>query len=141
MRQILDEEQYLTACYARINRRTRQVSIVSAGHPPAILTRVSGEVETVAMDSEPLGMFDNAVLQHKTLSVNPGDRLFLYTDGLIESVAGGGRRAGLERLIASALRHAREPLDTVPAKIVADVCAGRPARTDDLLLLATEVRP
>ena len=35
MRQMLGEEQYLTACYANLNRRTGRLSVVSAGHPPA----------------------------------------------------------------------------------------------------------
>jgi len=34
MRQMLGEEQYLTACYAHLNRRTKRLSVVSAGHPP-----------------------------------------------------------------------------------------------------------
>ena len=34
MRQMLGEEQYLTACYASLNRRTGRLAVVSAGHPP-----------------------------------------------------------------------------------------------------------
>jgi len=37
MGQILGEEQYLTACYARLNRQTRQLTVIGAGHPPLIL--------------------------------------------------------------------------------------------------------
>jgi sigma-B regulation protein RsbU (phosphoserine phosphatase) len=140
MRQMMEDEQYLTACYARLNRRTRQLSIVSAGHPPAILLRASGEVETVEMDSEPLGVFHSVVLQRKDLRVAPGDRFFLYTDGMIESVAGGGRRAGLERLIDAVVCHRGAPLDRVAATVAADLRPSAYEAQDDLLLLAAEVR-
>ena len=105
MRQMLGEEQYLTACYAHLNRRTRRLSVVSAGHPPLILVSRVGKAQTVEMDSDPLGMFGAAMLQRKDLRVSPGDRFFLYSDGLIESSPGGGRREGLERLVEACVRH------------------------------------
>lgn len=85
MRQMLGEEQYLTACYAHLNRRTRRLSVVSAGHPPLIVVSASGRAQTLEMDSDPLGIFSALVIQRKELTVSPGDRLFLYTDGFIES--------------------------------------------------------
>jgi sigma-B regulation protein RsbU (phosphoserine phosphatase) len=77
MRQMLGEEQYLTASYARLNRRTRQLSVVSAGHPPLIRVSASGAAETVDMTSEPLGVFSSVVLQRKDLRVVRGDRFYL----------------------------------------------------------------
>ena len=67
MRQILGEEQYLTACYAHFNRRTRKLSVVSAGHPPLILVSDSGEAQVVAINSDPLGIFSTVVLPRKDL--------------------------------------------------------------------------
>jgi len=141
MRQMLDEEQYLTACYARLNRRTGLLSIVSAGHPPAILLRSSGALEIVEMDSEPLGVFHSVVLQRKDLRVAPGDRFFLYTDGMIESAPGASRRAGLEKLIEAIVRHCGAPLDRAASAIAADLRPSVRAAHDDLLLLASEVQP
>lgn len=79
MRQMLGEEQYLTACYAYLNRRTRRLSVVSAGHPPLIVVRTSGKATAVEMDGDPLGMFSALALQRKDLRVMPGDRFFLYS--------------------------------------------------------------
>ncbi len=140
MRQMLGEEQYLTACYARLNHRTRRLSVISAGHPPAILVSQNGKVETLAMNSEPLGLFSSVVLQRKDLRVSPGDRLFLYSDGLIESTPGGGRRAGMERLVESCVRHRNVPLAEAPDRIAGDFWPDARQACDDLLLLAVEVR-
>ena len=67
MGQILGEEQYLTACYARLNQGTRRLSVVGAGHPPMILVSASGVPRTVELDSDPLGMFGTAILRRQDL--------------------------------------------------------------------------
>jgi phosphoserine phosphatase RsbU/P len=138
IRHVLSGEQYLTACHALLNRRNRQLSIVSAGHPPAILARQSGKVETIEMDGEPLGVFHSVVLQRKDLRVRPGDRVFLYTDGLVES-APGARSAGTRRLMDAAVRHLAAPLEQAVKDMAADCRPAGSAAQDDLLLLAVEV--
>jgi sigma-B regulation protein RsbU (phosphoserine phosphatase) len=139
MRQMLGEEQYLTACYARLNRRTRRLSVVSAGHPPLILVSGSGKAQTVEMDGDPLGLFSSLVLQRKDVRVSRGDRFFLYSDGLIEAVPGGGRRLGLERLTDACVRHLGRPLAEAAAEIAGELRPHAGTVTDDLLLLAVEV--
>jgi sigma-B regulation protein RsbU (phosphoserine phosphatase) len=137
MRQMLGEEQYLTACYAHLNRRTKRLSVVSAGHPPVIVVRASGETQTLEMDSDPLGMFSALVLHRKDIMVSAGDRFFLYTDGLIESTP--GRRDGLERLIASCVLHTTDPLKEAVSAIATDTQSRAGSTSDDLLLLGIEV--
>jgi phosphoserine phosphatase RsbU/P len=139
MRQMLGEEQYLTACYAHLNRWTRRLSVVSAGHPPLIIVSPSGTAQTIEMDSNPLGIFSALVLQRKDLKVSPGDRFYLYTDGLIESSPGGGRREGLERLIEACVLHRKDPLKEAACMIAGDIQSGMASIKDDLLLLAVEV--
>jgi len=141
MRPILGTEQYLTACYARLNRRTGRLSVVSAGHPPLILVSASGPAQAVQVDSDPLGVFSAAVLQRKDMRVAPGDRFFLYTDGLIESSPGGGRREGLESLMDACARHRAAPLAEATGEIAGELRREGRVVTDDVLLLAVEVRP
>jgi len=137
MGQMLGEEQYLTACYARLNRQNHRLSVISAGHPPLILVSRSGVPQTVELDSDPLGIFGGAILQRTDIKVSRGDRFFMYSDGLIESSPGGGRREGLERLVDACVRQRALPLAESVNAIVDQV--GRGAAEDDLLLLASEV--
>lgn len=139
MGEIMDEGQYLTACYARLNRLTNQLAVISAGHPALILVNRAGVPQTVKLDSDPLGVFGSAILQRTDLRVEPGDRFFLYTDGLIEASAGGGRWEGMERLAAACVRHRRAPLAESIGLIVGDLRPKERAMEDDLLLLAVEV--
>ncbi|HUA82405.1 MAG TPA: fused response regulator/phosphatase [Bryobacteraceae bacterium] len=138
MSQMLGAEQYLTACYARLNRPSKRLTVISAGHPPMVLLSHSGVAKTVELNSDPLGMFGTAILQRTDLSVTHGDRFFIYTDGLIESSPGGGRRDGLKRLMDACVRFQTEPIGSAPARIAAAVRDGAELQ-DDILLLAAEV--
>jgi sigma-B regulation protein RsbU (phosphoserine phosphatase) len=137
MGQMLGEEQYLTACYARLNRQTHRLSVISAGHPPLILVSRAGVPQTVELDSDPLGIFGGAILQRTDIKVSRGDRFFMYSDGLIESSPGGGRREGLERLVDACVRHRGLPLAESVNATVKDVTGC--CVEDDLVLLAAEV--
>ncbi len=139
MRQMLGEEQYLTACYARLNRRSGRLTVVSAGHPPLILADPSGSVRPLEMDGDPLGLFSSLVLHRRDVRVSPGDRFYLYSDGLIEASPGGGRQLGLKRLAEACARQQARPLAVAVAAIAAELRPEGATVTDDLLLLGVEV--
>jgi sigma-B regulation protein RsbU (phosphoserine phosphatase) len=140
MRQMLGEEQYLTACYAYLNRRTRRLSVVGAGHPPLIRVSSAGKPEIVEMDSCALGTFSAVALHRRDIRVSRGDRFFLFSDGLIEAVPGGGRRAGIEALVQACTQHRTVPLrEAIPA-IAGQLRPSGNKAADDLLLLGVEVR-
>jgi sigma-B regulation protein RsbU (phosphoserine phosphatase) len=139
MRQMLGDEQYLTACYAHLNRRTKKLVVVSAGHPPVIVVSAAGLAQTLEMDSDPLGIFSALVIQRREIKVSPLDRFYLYTDGLIEASPGGKRAEGLERLVDSCLRHRKDLLADAVASIAADIWGAGAIVKDDLLLMAVEV--
>jgi sigma-B regulation protein RsbU (phosphoserine phosphatase) len=138
MRQMLGDEQYLTACYAHLNRSTKRLSVVSAGHPPLLIVSASGKAQAIEMNSDPLGIFSSLVLQRRDVTVAAGDRLFLYTDGFIESSPGGGRDEGQRRLIDSCILHRQDSLKEAVPAIAADI-RGAGTINDDLLLMAIDV--
>jgi sigma-B regulation protein RsbU (phosphoserine phosphatase) len=140
MRQMLGEEQFLTACYARLNRRTGRLSVVGAGHPPLVLVTASGEPRVVESRGDPLGVFGAAVLHRKDVAVAPGDRFYLYSDGFIESEPGAGRKPGMERLVEACVRRRAAPLADAPALIAGDLRPQSGTAADDLVLLAEEER-
>ncbi len=139
MRQILGDEQYLTACYARLNRARKRLTVVSAGHPPLVAVSRSGVAQTVEMDTDPLGIFGALTLQKKEIRVSPGDRFFMFSDGLIESSPGAPRRQGLERLVAACVANRLLPRAECVEAVAAAVRNSEDAPEDDLLLLAVDV--
>jgi phosphoserine phosphatase RsbU/P len=132
----LPSGMFFTLIYARLNHRTGQLSLVSAGHPPAIVVHVDDAQATILrQDGDVIGAFADAVFGTAELTLSAGDRLFLYTDGLIEN--GISYEEGLKRLTGACLARQALPLaDLVPA-VVEDVM-GSSSPADDLLLLGVE---
>ncbi|MBF0102246.1 MAG: fused response regulator/phosphatase, partial [Desulfobacterales bacterium] len=83
--EILPDGKYLTACYARLNRKSKQMTLINAGHPPVVYAPSNDTPVLLKLDGDILGIFKDVLFGQQTLSVSPGDRFYLYSDGLIES--------------------------------------------------------
>ncbi len=136
MRRLLPETAYITAIYARINRSINKIILVNAGHPPAIHVRAAtGTASTVEQQGDVLGMFSDSIFGMDELTVKTGDRLFLYSDGLVE--ISGNRSEGIRRLLEMCSLTLRDPLKKAVPAIVEHLCPA--AADDDIVLLGTEI--
>jgi serine phosphatase RsbU (regulator of sigma subunit) len=81
--------RFATAILARLRARETgvEVAIASAGHPAALLARSEGEVREFGDRGTLLGVFEDPVIDEATTTLEPGDALSLYTDGLLEAHA------------------------------------------------------
>ncbi|MDH3214337.1 MAG: serine/threonine-protein phosphatase [Myxococcales bacterium] len=70
----------------------------SAGHPPMLVRRRSGDIEELESIDRPLGLFDDTEYESRQLHFGTGDTLLLYTDGLVEAEGHDGEFFGLTRL-------------------------------------------
>lgn len=94
-----DDMHYFTIAYGVINSRTGSVTLAQAGHPPPLWLRSgSRTVEPVAGGGVPIGMMPGMDYHSVTVQCHPGDRLFLYSDGLTECENGEGEPFGEQRL-------------------------------------------
>jgi sigma-B regulation protein RsbU (phosphoserine phosphatase) len=112
---------------------------VTAGHPSPILLPRGGPPAPVAGAGLPIGMFDEASFEEASLTLSPGDRLYFYTDGVIEALDASEDEFGHPRLLEEIARWREQPLRAGLDGIVAAVrawCAGR--IRDDVSLLAVE---
>jgi sigma-B regulation protein RsbU (phosphoserine phosphatase) len=80
--QNLSHATFATAIYGLINTETLELSFSRGGHPAPLLLRGSGEVETPEADGSLLGIFENETFAERTVQLAPGDRLFVFTDGV-----------------------------------------------------------
>ncbi len=140
MGQMLGEEQYLTACYARLNRQTRRLTVISAGHPPLILVSRGGVPQTVELDSDPLGMFGAAILQPPGPARIPR-RPVLHVYRRPDRIFAGRRPAGGAGAAGGCLRPPSRtcPSANRPPGLSRDCARKSTPLEDDLLLLAAEV--
>jgi anti-sigma regulatory factor (Ser/Thr protein kinase)/putative methionine-R-sulfoxide reductase with GAF domain len=91
-----------TAAYAVIAPETGAVTLASAGHPPPVLISAAGEARFLQVKSAPpLGTLPFSTFHEVQTTLEPGETLLMYTDGLVER-RGEALTVGLERLRAAA---------------------------------------
>lgn len=77
----------MTVFFGVLNVRTGQVVYGSGGHNPPYVVRAGGAVEQVPMcDGALMGKIMNVRFETKQLLLQPGDAMFLYTDGVSEAM-------------------------------------------------------
>ncbi len=136
---ILPEGKYLTACYARLNRKKKQMTIINAGHPPVVYVPKDGEARLIEMEGDILGMFSDVIFGRQDLTVSPGDRFYLYSDGLIESTQEKiVWSKGAEILVDTCNKVRDIPIDRVADKIVS-LILGDTEVDDDVVVLGIEI--
>jgi serine phosphatase RsbU (regulator of sigma subunit) len=134
------DARFVTAVLAELNMDTGLLRYINAGHPAPLLLRAGRVVGELGGGRRmPLGL-DDARFRIGEETLEPGDRLLLYTDGIIEARGPDGEMFGLARLTEQAERYAGEGLPTPEtlrrlARSVTTFEEG-PARDDATLLLA-----
>ncbi len=85
---------------ANLDAATGLLSYCSAGHPPAFLLRANGEFESLSDGGLLLGVLDDAQYCRGQVSLDAGDALLVFSDGILESQDATGEEFGYERLKA-----------------------------------------
>lgn len=89
---------FVTAIYGRLSMRDRMFTYCRGGHNYPLLAR-GGSVIELRGEGKMLGFVNGLYFEEVELDVRSGDRLLLYTDGLIEARNAAGEYFGEERLI------------------------------------------
>jgi sigma-B regulation protein RsbU (phosphoserine phosphatase) len=91
------QSQFVTAAYVYLDAQSKEFRYSAAGHPPMLLLR-EGKVTEIAENGLMLAAFDFAAYQTRSHPLQPGDRLLLYTDGIVEAANSAGEFYGQENL-------------------------------------------
>jgi len=95
------DDRFCTAVYLRLRPAGTAVAVELSrgGHPPPLILRESGEVESLdGAAGMPMGMFPDAEVSDLPCTLEAGDAIVLYTDGVIEARNASGEQFGQERL-------------------------------------------
>jgi len=77
-----EQARFATAVYAIHNKRTNEITVAGAGHPPSLLVRSdTGGVEQIESDGPLLGVFPDVEFGQETIAMRPGDVFIIYSDG------------------------------------------------------------
>lgn len=79
--QKLSGHQFATSCYCLLNVKTLQLTFARAGHPYPILIRKKQPPQRLEIRGSLLGVFEHAEYFQRTIQLQSGDKLLLYSDG------------------------------------------------------------
>lgn len=128
---------FMTAVYGTFDPRDGACAFVRAGHPAAFLRRADGSVERLCPRGLGIGMVSSPALDLWEVwsgTLEAGDGLLFYTDGLTEAMDPDGQLYGEARL-AACLAKATPDLVAQVLGAVQDFTQGRPLEDDLTLLL------
>jgi serine phosphatase RsbU (regulator of sigma subunit) len=91
------QHHFATAAYVFVDMKKQSMSYAAAGHPPLLLWRVStGNALEMLENGLPLGLFPEATYSAAEISVEPGDKAILYTDGIPETTSPAEQEFGVD---------------------------------------------
>ncbi len=138
------EDRFVTLALAVIEPTANKVSLINAGHLPPLLRRPDGNVEPLGVDASgvPLGVDSDVRYEMFEFSLEAGQRVVLFTDGISEAMNPSGQLFGLERL-RKRLAEPSEGVEALGRGVLSGVkqfVASR-AQSDDMCLVCFGRRP
>ena len=135
------EDRYATLFYGVLDPNGR-MDYVNAGHPPALVRTALGQIYPLSSDNAPVGMFDFAEYRTNRATLQPGDFVVIYTDGISEAhnpreemFGENGVREAMKKFTGETVQD----LVTSIRAAVRDFTAGSP-QFDDMTLLVVYFR-
>src|SRR6266404_3935851 len=94
----IERNQFVTAFYGILDATNRTLAYTNAGHNPPLLLTGDGKHQFIERGSLPLGMFKDTRYHEYYQTIEPGEMLVLYTDGVTEAQNLKGEEYGRDRL-------------------------------------------
>ncbi len=138
-----DSGRYLTMVYGVLDTRSGRGELVQAAHPYPLVLRAGGDAEYLGEGGLPVGAFEDAQWTGTQFRLEPGDRLFLYSDGATDGLDAKGQALGTSGLTAVLAAGDRQDLAGALTALAArlDERRGGSAPADDVSVLALERTP
>jgi phosphoserine phosphatase RsbU/P len=135
------EDQFVTAAYLFIDAANYRARYSAAGHPPLLLSR-SGTLQCIQSNGLVFGVAPEPDYPVRDIELCPGDRLLLYTDGLIEPENAKGEAFGDSKLEQVLLVAQMRPPSELMVKLLDEIRAWQPAsmaQQDDITVIVIDV--
>ncbi len=129
--------RFTTAFVAEYEPGSRVLSYVNAGHNAPILRRQSGAMEELSTGGLPLGVMESASYESGAVTLEPGDLLAAFTDGLVEAENARSEEYGEARFRSLLQFNAAAPADVILSSVLIDIdrFVGTAPQHDDVTLM------
>jgi sigma-B regulation protein RsbU (phosphoserine phosphatase) len=129
--------RFITMFYGVLDTATKRLRYTNAGHVPPLLTSHTGGFNLLEEGGTVLGAFPDAPYEEREISLNSGDRIVLFTDGITEAANANGDQFGRDRVQSIALQHHASPAEQLQCELLSAVStfASTEAQDDATLLI------
>ncbi len=139
------DSMFVTVFFGIYTVSERKLSYINAGHEdPALYRRSTGKYELIIEEHDlVIGIMEDTVYTGRELTLEAGDRLFLYTDGVPDAADKEGNAFGLEKMLNSLNMHSeltgQALLEEMQKEL--DLFEGDSAQFDDITMLILDTFP
>ena len=102
---------YFTMVYGVLDKQTQEFKFVSAGHPNVVHVPAGGKPKLVETADMAIGWIEDTEFEEHSLQLAPGDRIYLYSDGVPEAMDHDLEEFGDDRMLESLTKSCNEPVD------------------------------
>jgi len=144
LREDTQSQRYITMFLGILDSKAMTLTYSNGGHNyPLYLPHDKDVFESLSVGGFPLGLLDDYEYSEASLSLDPGDFLILYTDGLIEAKSPSNEMFELDRLQNVVLDYRRRPIEEVTRTIYDRAVAftEKEKLQDDFTFVAVRARP
>ncbi len=134
----MENNRYVTMFYGMLDTVTHEFTYSKAGHnPPYWMHGDTLEIEELDGRGFFVGMFDAVSYEEKKITLRSGDKLILFTDGIVEAMNEKDEEYGQERFISIIKKYHYFDAKSLADKILIDVesFVGTAPQSDDLTLM------
>jgi sigma-B regulation protein RsbU (phosphoserine phosphatase) len=114
------EGRFMTMCYATWRKAKRKMRIANAGQEQPIFYH-GGQAEKMTLAGFPLGMFDEVTYDEVTITLDPGDILLFYSDGVTDVRNASGEFYGSDRLREFLIAHGADSAAAIADRLLEEV--------------------
>jgi serine phosphatase RsbU (regulator of sigma subunit) len=140
----LSPGEFMTLIYLAWDSTTRTIHYTSAGHEHIVIYRTAqGKCENIMSGGIAIGMHDEIgqFVEEKSLGMEAGDIVVLYTDGITEAFNTGGEMYGLDRLMHAIETNKQYKADDLKNIILQDIkkFVGNTQQHDDITIIVAKI--
>jgi len=134
------QNQFVTAAYVHMDSQAAELRYSAAAHPPLLLVR-NGAVRQIEQNGLMLAAFSFASYSTEIQKLEAGDRIVMYTDGILEASNAAGDFFGLDALCDLLTKTSQSSPSATADTIISAVRRWSTKQDDDLTVLICDYLP
>jgi len=137
-----DLDKFITFFYGELNTKENKFTYCNAGHNPPFKINRNGKIEELMTGGLILGMMPDQIFETETISLDSGDSIVMFTDGITEAMNEKSEEFGEERLKSIIKKSLDLSSKELMEKIIGDVrkYSGSMPQADDITIIILRVR-